>query len=107
MEGRRGGDLPSHSLQILRPLLKSQFIFNCRHFEEFWELARHDGEPWWRSSRKRGGWRDFRVGKDTLGRVPPLKEKKNVVSHHFTEFFEMKAIYIAYKSREMLEYCCT
>ena len=53
---------------------------------------------------------DFRVGKDmpwVQCAVPPLKEKKNVVSHHFTEFFEMKAIYIAYKSREMLEYCCT
>ena len=30
-------------------------------------------------------WEGLRVGKDTPRRVPPLKEKRNVVSLHFIE----------------------
>jgi len=32
---------------------------------------------------KWGGWRDFRVGKDTPCRVPPLWEKRSLISKHF------------------------
>ncbi len=30
-------------------------------------------------------WEGLRVGKDTPRRVPPLKEKRNVISFHFTK----------------------
>ena len=37
---------------------------------------------------KWGGWRDFRVGKDTPCRVPPLYEKHSMISNRPTRFLK-------------------